>query len=136
MTGMLQMLLLPFVRFMKRTIPRAAMLASTSGVALTFLSMGFAFQIWQDPPIAIGPLMLVIICYGSGVKLPYKIPVGLGALLLGTILAFTLYYTGAPTSVRCLLIYWTIFLMIVCSLLLLRNHILFKSIFIQFAINS
>lgn len=53
----------------------------------------------ENPSIAIGPLMLIAICYGSGVKLPWKLPVGLGALSLGTALAFSLYYIGLPSSV-------------------------------------
>ncbi len=60
LTGALQMLLLPFVGLMKKYIPRAALLSSTSGIALTFLSMGFAFEVWANPIIAICPLMLVV----------------------------------------------------------------------------
>ncbi|KDO35136.1 hypothetical protein SPRG_01203 [Saprolegnia parasitica CBS 223.65] len=97
-TALLQMALLPFVSFLQRSIPKAALLASVSGIALTFLSMGFAFEIWENPLIALGPLFLFLVCYGAGVKLPFHLPTGLGSLLLGTLIAFVLYYTGASTN--------------------------------------
>ncbi|OQR93330.1 hypothetical protein ACHHYP_02654 [Achlya hypogyna] len=97
-TALLQMALLPFVSFLQRSIPKAALLASVSGIALTFLSMAFAFEIWENPLIALGPLFLFLVCYGAGVKLPLHLPTGLGALLLGTLIAFVLYYTGASTN--------------------------------------
>ncbi|RHY31101.1 hypothetical protein DYB32_003751, partial [Aphanomyces invadans] len=57
LTGVLQMLLLPLLKFLQTAIPKAALLASVSGVALTFLSMGFAFEIWENPLVALGPLL-------------------------------------------------------------------------------
>jgi AGZA family xanthine/uracil permease-like MFS transporter len=65
MTGVLQMCILPLLPFLQQTIPKAALLASVSGIALTFLSMGFAFEIWQHPLIAIGPLFLYVCIYLS-----------------------------------------------------------------------
>ncbi|DBA04860.1 TPA: hypothetical protein N0F65_004497 [Lagenidium giganteum] len=98
MTGFLQILSLPFIKIMRQYIPRAALLSSVAGVSLAFLSMGFAFEIWENPMIALGPFMLVLICFGSGVKLPFHLPTGLGALLFGMIIAFILYYYDFPTS--------------------------------------
>lgn len=63
LTGVLQIAMIPIIAPLKRIIPRAALLASTAGIALTFLSMGFAFQVWENPSIAIGPLMLVVCGY-------------------------------------------------------------------------
>ncbi|ETV65188.1 hypothetical protein, variant 2 [Aphanomyces astaci] len=97
-TGVLQMLLLPLLSLLQAAIPKAALLASVSGIALTFLSMGFAFEIWENPLVALGPLLLFLVSYGAGVKLPLHVPTGLGALLLGTSLALGLYYTGTPTT--------------------------------------
>lgn len=59
-TGILQILMLPMVGSMKKFIPRAALMASTAGIALTFLSMSFAFQVYENPSIAIGPLFLIV----------------------------------------------------------------------------
>ncbi|KAF0696772.1 Aste57867_12493 [Aphanomyces stellatus] len=97
-TGALQMLLLPLMPLLQASVPKAALLSSVSGIALTFLSMGFAFEIWENPLIALGPLLLFLVSYGAGVKLPMHVPTGLGALLLGTTLALVLYYTGTPTN--------------------------------------
>ncbi|TMW55803.1 hypothetical protein Poli38472_008451 [Pythium oligandrum] len=98
MTGLLQILCLPFVGLMRRCIPRAALLSSVAGVALAFLTMGFAFEVWENPMIALGPLMLVLVCLGAGVRLPFHIPTGVGALMLGTCSAFFLHAIGYPTS--------------------------------------
>lgn len=96
MTGLLQIICIPLVPLMKRHIPRAALLSSIAGVALAFLSMGFAFQVWQNPLIAMVPLFVVLICLGAGVKLPLHVPTGLGALLVGTGSALLLYAYGYP----------------------------------------
>ncbi|KAG9409012.1 hypothetical protein AC1031_019275 [Aphanomyces cochlioides] len=97
MTGLLQMALLPILKTLQSSIPRAALLASVSGIALTFLSMAFAFEIWENPLIALGPLLLFLVSYGAGIKLPLHVPTGLGALLLGTTIAMFLFYTGSST---------------------------------------
>ncbi|GLD93433.1 hypothetical protein PINS_up002025 [Pythium insidiosum] len=98
MTGLCQILCLPLVGLMRRSIPRAALLSSVAGVAMAFLTMGFAFQVWENPLVALAPLMLVLICLGAGVKLPLHVPTGLGAIVLGTCTAFVLYCTGYPMA--------------------------------------
>ena len=57
-----------------------------AGVAFTAITMGFAFEIFSDPLVALAPLMLILIAYGSATRLPYRIPGSLGALLFGGVL--------------------------------------------------
>lgn len=113
----MQLLAIPIVRIVRSTIPRAAMLATVAGVSVTFLSMGFAFQIFQSPTVALLPMMLILISYiaqvchlslrlcfyvffssslfikfiylfKKKVKMPLGIPGGFLALLVGVCLAW------------------------------------------------
>ena len=67
--------------------PRAAMLSTLAGIAITFISMGFVFQMVASPVIALIPMLLILIFYASGTKLPMGIPAGMVAGLVGVGLA-------------------------------------------------
>ncbi|MEJ2684014.1 MAG: hypothetical protein P8Z71_06435 [Candidatus Sulfobium sp.] len=62
--------------WLRRNTPRAALLSSLAGIAITFISMGFVFQIFAMPAIAIVPALLVIFVYGGRIKLPLGLPGG------------------------------------------------------------
>lgn len=72
---------------LRRWIPRAALLSVLAGVAITFISMGFAFQIFASPAVALVPALLIVLAYSGRWKLPLGIPAGLAAILLGVALA-------------------------------------------------
>lgn len=61
--------------WVKRITPRAAMLATLAGIAITFISMDFAFRIFADPPlIGFAPLALIFIdAYGPATTWPFVI---------------------------------------------------------------
>jgi adenine/guanine/hypoxanthine permease len=90
-----------FGDWLRRHTPRAALLSSLAGVALTFIAMGFIFQIFASPLIAIIPMMLILIAYGSHLKLPLGLPGGFVAVLIGIALAWLLralgYHEFQPT---------------------------------------
>ena len=67
--------------WLRRQTPRAALLAALSGIAIAFIAMGFVFQIFATPIIALLPLVLILISYASGAKLPLGIPGGLVAVV-------------------------------------------------------
>src|SRR5208283_2137011 len=69
--------------WLRRHTPRAALLSSLAGIAITFISMGFVFQIFAMPALAVVPALLVIIVYGGQIKLPLGLPGGFIAVLLG-----------------------------------------------------
>jgi adenine/guanine/hypoxanthine permease len=79
---------------LRRYTPRAALLSALAGIAITFISMGFVFQIFASPSIALIPMMLILIPYASGVKLPIGLPGGLVAVLTGIALAWILQAWG------------------------------------------
>ncbi len=78
------------VDWLRRVTPRAALLATLAGIAITFISMDFAFQTFEKPVIAMLPLAIILIQYFSKVRFPLGLPGGLVALIAGTILAWVL----------------------------------------------
>jgi AGZA family xanthine/uracil permease-like MFS transporter len=79
----------------KRT-PRAALLSTLAGIAVTFISMEFALQIFEKPLIAFAPLGILLLQYLTGLRYPYGIPGGLLAVLVGTLLAWGAGLFGPP----------------------------------------
>lgn len=82
--------------WLRRNTPRAALLSALSGIAITFIAMGFVFQIFATPVLALLPMMLILINYASGLKLPLGIPGGLLAVLVGALFGWGLRGLGYP----------------------------------------
>ncbi len=82
--------------WLRRHTPRAALLSSLAGIALTFISMGFVFQIFAMPAIAVVPALLVLIVYGGQIKLPLGLPGGFIAVALGVAMGWGLRLAGYP----------------------------------------
>lgn len=82
--------------WLRRNTPRAALLSALSGIAITFIAMGFVFQIFATPLLALLPMMLILINYASRLKLPWGIPGGLLAVLVGAAFGWGLRWLGYP----------------------------------------
>ncbi|HZV82647.1 MAG TPA: NCS2 family permease [Geobacteraceae bacterium] len=82
--------------WLRRHTPRAALLSSLAGIAITFISMGFVFQIFAMPAVALVPALFVIMVYGSQIKLPLGVPGGFVAVLLGVAMGWVLRWCGYP----------------------------------------
>ena len=80
--------------WLRRNTPRAALLSALAGIAITFISMPFVFQIFSNPVIALLPTMVILIAYASRTKMPFGLPGGLFALLVGVVLAWGLRLLG------------------------------------------
>lgn len=74
----------------KRVTPRAALLATLAGIAITFISMDFAFRIFADPLVGFAPLALIFMQYIGRMRMPANLPAGLVAVVVGTLLAWGL----------------------------------------------
>lgn len=79
---------------LRRWLPRAALLAALAGVAITFISMGFAFQIFAFPAVSVIPMLLIVCAYAGRWRLPFGVPSGLFAILLGIVVAWALRGAG------------------------------------------
>ncbi len=75
-----------FAPFLRRVAPRAALLATLSGIALTFIAMGFLFRTFAAPVVGLLPFAIILLTYFGGVR--FGIPGGLLSVLLGTALAW------------------------------------------------
>jgi adenine/guanine/hypoxanthine permease len=74
----------------RKNTPRAALLSTLAGIALGFISMTFALQIWQSPIVSMLPMGIILITYFSSVRFPYGLPGGLLAVGAGTFIAWVL----------------------------------------------
>lgn len=68
----------------KKYIPRIAMLGSLAGVSITFIALNPAFSVWSIPYIGFVSFAVVLIGWFGKEKMPFNIPVGLIAIILGT----------------------------------------------------
>ncbi len=87
--------------WVRRVTPRAALLSALGGIALTFISMDFAFRIWERPLVAMAPLAIILLQYFGGVRFPLGLPAGLVAVAAGTALSAALsgFPGGVPSPV-------------------------------------
>ncbi len=76
--------------FLKRVTPRAGMLGTLCGIALVFIGTVSLAHIFQEP--VIGFVSLVIIVWGlvGRFRLPFDVPAGLLALIVGTLIALAM----------------------------------------------
>ncbi|HPF37646.1 MAG TPA: NCS2 family permease [Phycisphaerae bacterium] len=83
---------------LRKHTPRAALLSTLAGIAIGFISMTFALQIWQWPLVAMAPLAIILVTYFSGVRLPLSLPGGLVAVAIGTLIAWILPHDWSNKS--------------------------------------
>jgi len=76
------------VGWLRRWTPRAAMLATLGGIAITFIAAGFLWKTFASPLVAFLPLGAVLLTYFGRVRFPFGLPGGLVAVALGTALAW------------------------------------------------
>lgn len=88
----------PLADWVRRSTPRAALLSTLSGIAISFIAIDFAVRTFQMPLLALLPLAVILTTYFSGVRLPLRIPGGAWALLLGTALAWSLTLVPAAAT--------------------------------------
>lgn len=74
--------------------PRAALLSALAGIAITFIAMGFIFQIYAAPAIAFIPMSIILVGYAARIKWPYRLPAGFIAVLVGIALAWGFKLAG------------------------------------------
>ena len=87
-TGLIEAGLARAVDWLRRWTPRAALLATLAGIAITFIAAGFLFRTFASPVVAFLPFGAVLLTYFGRVRFPFGIPGGLVAVVLGTGLAW------------------------------------------------
>lgn len=76
--------------WVKRVTPRAALLSTLAGIAITFISMDFCFRIFKDPLLGFAPMALIFLQYIGRLRMPKGLPAGFVAIVTGTGLAWGL----------------------------------------------
>jgi AGZA family xanthine/uracil permease-like MFS transporter len=76
--------------WLRRTTPPAAILGPIAGVALGFLSLTFVVQIFQQPELALLPTVIILVAYGTRLRLPFRFPAAGLSMLAGVILFWIL----------------------------------------------
>ena len=83
----------PYVR---KYTPRAAMLGTLAGISIAFISMRPAALMWDTLWIAMPVLIIILAGFVANVRLPFGLPIGLVALLVGTAIGWVGGFMSVP----------------------------------------
>ncbi|MFE8702797.1 NCS2 family permease [Cytobacillus sp. FJAT-54145] len=92
LSGLVEALVSVTGNWVRNQIPRAAMLGALAGVAITFIAGEMLFNTFSIPVVGLVSLIIIIVGVVGKMAMPFKIPTSLFAVLIGTILAFSLGY--------------------------------------------
>jgi AGZA family xanthine/uracil permease-like MFS transporter len=82
----------------RKATPRAALLSTLAGIALSFISLGFLFRTFARPVVGLTTLGIVMLTYFGRVRFKGRLPGGVVAVAIGTVLSWA---TGiAPVGSR------------------------------------
>jgi len=82
---------------MQRLTPRAAMLGTLAGVAITFIEMGAAFGAWNVAWLSMVSFGIIFVGWLANVQFPGKLPAGLVAVIIGIIVGWASGYMQIGT---------------------------------------
>ena len=93
--------------WLRRYTPRAALLCPLAGLALAYLCLGFVFGVFQQPGVALLPMIVLFTMYAARMRLrgrflrrlpPSLVAIGLGAALVAVLRHFHLYASPVVTG--------------------------------------
>jgi len=64
--------------WIRKVTPRAALLSTLAGIAISFIAIDFAIRTFAMPLVAFLPLGIILTTYFSHDKMPLRIPAGVG----------------------------------------------------------
>ncbi|MGZ5049793.1 MAG: NCS2 family permease [Methylobacter sp.] len=76
------------VERLRKATPRAALLSTLSGIALTFISLGFLFRSYAHPVVGLVTLGVILLVYFGRLRFRGNLPGGLVAVILGVLLSW------------------------------------------------
>jgi AGZA family xanthine/uracil permease-like MFS transporter len=84
----------------RKATPRAALLSTLAGIALTFISLGFLFRTFARPLVGLTTLAVILLVYFGRVRFRGGLPGGLVAVGMGTAIAWAVGIApvGAPPA--------------------------------------
>ena len=81
----------------QKLTPRAAMLGTLAGVAITYIAMGAAFEAWNVAWLSMISFAIIFIGWLANVDFPFKIPAGLLAVIIGIVVGWASGYMDLGT---------------------------------------
>ncbi len=79
-------------KYIRRFIPRAALLSTLAGIAITFISLDFANRIFAFPLVALLPMIIIFMQYFGKVRFAFQLPGGFISIIVGALLFWFLGY--------------------------------------------
>src|SRR5262245_44458883 len=87
-SGVIELACAPIAERIRQATPRAALLSTLAGIALTFIALGFLFRAFARPIVGLTTLSIVLLTYFGRVRFRGGIPGGLVAVTVGALLAW------------------------------------------------
>jgi AGZA family xanthine/uracil permease-like MFS transporter len=87
-SGLIELVCAPIAERIRQATPRAALLSTLAGIALTFIALGFLFRAFARPIVGLTTLGIVLLTYFGRVRFRGGIPGGLVAVATGAALAW------------------------------------------------
>lgn len=81
--------------YIKKYVPRTAMLGALAGLAITYIAMNPIGEVYTTPYIGLTTFAIVIVGWLALKKMPFNIPAGAFAIIIGTVLAWATGYMDA-----------------------------------------
>lgn len=79
----------------RRYTPRAALLGTLAGIAVVWIALKPVLGIWEHPVLGFLPLAVILVGFVGRMKMPFRLPTGFVALLLGSALAWSTGFASA-----------------------------------------
>ncbi len=102
LSGVLQTICSFGADWLRRNTPSAALLCPIAGLSLAYLCMGFIFGVFDQPAVALLPMIVLFALYGAHLtgpfRLPFRIPPALLAIALGAVLVAVMRHFGLYTA--------------------------------------
>jgi adenine/guanine/hypoxanthine permease len=97
--GVFKLVLAPAGDWARRAIPRAALLGSIAGVAVSLIAFLPALKVFHDPLVGVISLVIVLVALVGRVRLPWGVPGALAAVLAGALVFWSRWMLdGAPVE--------------------------------------
>jgi AGZA family xanthine/uracil permease-like MFS transporter len=82
----------------RRYTPRAAMLGTLAGISVAFISMAASFEMFNAAWISLATFAIILLSWTAGVRLPFGIPGGLAAIIVGSVIGWLSYFVFGWTG--------------------------------------
>jgi AGZA family xanthine/uracil permease-like MFS transporter len=83
----------------RKWLPRSAMLVALAGVSITYIALNPAFSVFYVPYIGLLSFAVVILGFVGKIKMPFNLPVGLVAIILGVVIGWVSGYMSLPNLI-------------------------------------